>query len=157
MIASKWRPSNLRSWRDMRPMETGEHVMDEILASWPLRTWRRFPDEMSWSPPVEMYEKADRFVVRVELPGVRQDEIDVSVTGDTLTVKGDREVPKQAKDEEYRRCEFRYGSFSRSMTMPAAIDVDGIEAAYEDGVLELSLPKTKDAKAAKVQIRAREN
>ena len=104
-----------------------------------------------------MYEKADRFVVRVELPGVRQDEIDVSVAGDTLTVKGDREVPKQAKDEQYHRCEFRYGGFSRSLTIPAAVDVDNIGAVYEDGVLELSLPKTKDAKAARVQIRSREN
>ena len=156
MIAEKWRPSALRSWRDIRPIETGEHVLDGIMASWPLRTWRRFPDEMSWSPPVEMYEKDDRFVVRVELPGVKRDVIDVSVTGDTLTVKGEREMPKQAKDE-YHRCEVCYGSFSRSINMPATVDVDGIEATYEDGVLEVALPKTRDAKASKVEIRARGN
>ena len=157
MIPTKWRPSTLRSWRDIRPMEAGEHVIDEILTSWPFRTWRRLPDEMSWSPPVEMYEKADRFVVRVELPGVRKDDIDLSMTGDTLIVRGGREVPTQAKDEEYHRCEVCYGKFSRSVTVPAAVDVDGIEATYEDGVLEIGLPKTRDARAAKVEIKARVN
>ena len=157
MIPNKWKPSTLRSLRDIRPIEAGERVMDEILANWPFRTWRRLPDEMSWSPPVEMYEKADRFVVRVELPGVKKDDIDISMTGDTLVVRGEREVPKQAKDEEYHRCEVCYGHFSRSINIPAAVDVDEIEATYEDGILDIGLPKTKDAKAAKVEIRARLN
>ncbi len=157
MISYKWRTPTLPSLREIKPIEAGEHVVDGLLASWPFRTWRRSPDEVSWSPPVEMYEKADRFVVRVELPGVKKDEIDVSVTGETLTVSGEREVPKQAKDEEYHRCEVCYGSFSRSIAMPAAVEVDEIDATYEDGVLQVSLPKTRYAKASKVEVRARGN
>jgi HSP20 family protein len=157
MMPNKWRTLTLPSLREIKPIEAGGHVVDGLLASWPFRTWRRSPDEVSWSPPVEMYEKADRFVVRVELPGVKKDEIDVSVTGEALTVRGERELPKQAKDEEYHRCEVCYGSFSRSIAMPAAVDVDEIEATYEDGVLQVSLPKTKDAKASKVEIRAKGN
>jgi HSP20 family protein len=73
-----------------RALDEAEHYMDEILAGWPFRTWRRLPaEEMSWSPPLEMYEKDDKFVVRAELPGVKQEDIDISMAGDTLIIKGE--------------------------------------------------------------------
>ena len=154
MTLERWRPSALRQWRGTRALDEVERYMDELLGGWPFRTWRRLPaEEMLWSPPMEMYEKADRFVVRAELPGVNQDEIDISMVGDTLVIKGERRVSQEVKEEEYHRCEVSYGSFSRSIHIPAAVDVNKIEANYEDGVLEINLPKTKEAKPAKIQVK----
>ena len=137
-------------------MDEMERAMDEILAGWPFRMWRRLPaEDMFWSPPLEMYEKEDKFIVRAELPGIKKDEIDISMTGDTLTIKGERKATKEVKEEEYHRCEVCYGSFLRSVTMPGAVDVDKIEATYEDGILEIQVPKAKEAKPSKVQIKAK--
>jgi HSP20 family protein len=102
-----------------------------------------------------MYEKADKYVVRAELPGVNQDEIDISMMGDMLVIKGERRISQEVKEEEYHRCEVSYGSFSRSINVPAAVDVNRIEADYEDGVLEISLPKTREAKPSRIEIKTK--
>jgi len=156
MVLERWRPSALRERGPSRMLDEAERYMDEILAGWPFRTWRRLPaEEMSWSPPVEIYEKDDKFVVRTELPGVKKEDIDISMTGDTLTIRGERKVSREVKEEEYHRCEVCYGSFSRSVTIPAAVDVNKIGATYEDGILELDLPKAREAKPSKIQIKAK--
>ncbi len=156
MVMERWRPSALRARVPSRALDEAEHYMDEILAGWPFRTWRRLPaEEMSWSPPLEMYEKDDKFVVRAELPGVKQEDIDISMAGDTLIIKGERKVSKEVKEEEYHRCEVCYGSFSRSIALPTAVDADKIEATYEDGILELDVPKAKEAKSSKIRIKTK--
>ena len=77
------------------------------------------------------------------------------MTGDTLTIKGERKTAPEVRDEQYHRCELCYGAFSRSISMPAAVDMDKIEAAYADGILEVHLPKAKEAMPAKIRIRAK--
>ncbi|MBA7670210.1 Alpha-crystallin [subsurface metagenome] len=101
-----------------------------------------------------MYEKEDSFTVRIEVPGMKMDEIDISVTGDTLTIKGERTAPAEVKEEEYQCCEVCYGNFTCSVTMPAAADADKIEATYADGILEIHVPKAEAAKPAKVKVKA---
>jgi HSP20 family protein len=156
MAMERWSPTALRARWPVRAGEEMERFMDEILTGWPFRTWRRLPaEEMSWSPPAEMYEKDDRIVVRLEMPGVSKDEIDISMVGDTLTIKGERKVSREVKEEEYHRCEMAYGSFSRSLVMPVAVDVERIEAGYEDGILEIDIPKAKEAKPSRIQIKAK--
>jgi HSP20 family protein len=152
----RWRPSALRARRPLRALDEVERYMDEVLSGWPFRTWRRLPaEELSWAPPVEMYERDDKFVVRTELPGVKIDEIDISISGDVLTIKGERRVTQEVKEEEYHRAELAYGSFSRSITMPAEVDAKGIEATYEDGILEVNVPKAKGAKPSKIKIKTK--
>ena len=131
--------------------------MGEAFAGWPFRLmWRRLPaEEMGWVPSVEMYEKGESFIVRAELPGVNKDEIDISVTGDTLTIKGERKPSAEVKEEEYQCYEVCYGSFSRSISMPTAVDADKIEATYQDGILEIRVPKAKEAMPTKIQVKAR--
>lgn len=76
--------------------------------------WRRFPmEERAWVPALEDYEREDRFMVRAELPGMKKEEIDVSVLANTLTIKGERKAGQEVKEEEYHRCEMCYGAFSR--------------------------------------------
>ncbi len=154
MVMDRWRP--LRPWRPSRAVDEMERYMDEVLAGWPFRTWRRVPaEEMYWSPPMELYEKSDKFVIRIEVPGVKKDGIDISMTGETLTIKGERKAVKEVKDEEYHRSEISYGSFSRSITLPAAVDADKIEAMYEDGILEVVVPKAREAKPSKIQVKGK--
>jgi HSP20 family protein len=145
-------PTLLRPWRPFRELEEMERLLESPFRWW----WRRLPaDQMAWAPSVDMYEKEDNFMVRVELPGVKKEDIDISVTGDTLTIKGERKPPVDVKEEECQCCEVCYGSFSRAITLPAAVDAGKIEASYEDGILEIGLPKAKKAKLAKIQVKAK--
>ncbi len=157
MVLERWRPPALRPWRPWREMEEMERLMEEAIAGWPFRImWRRFPaEEMAWSPSVEMYEKEDSFIVRAELPGVKKEDVDISMTGDTLTIKGERKASEEVKGEEYHRCELCYGAFSRSISVPAAVETGKIEANYADGILEVRLPKAKEAVPTKIQVKAK--
>jgi HSP20 family protein len=103
-----------------------------------------------------MYEKDDKFVVRAELPGMKREEIDVSVVGNTLTISGERKAETEVKDEDYYRCELCYGKFSRSIGLPSAVDPTKVEAEYENGILEITLPKVEAAKPKKISVKARE-
>lgn len=92
--------------------------------------WRRFPLEVTaWVPALEVYEREDRFVVRAELPGMNKEEINVSVLANTLTIKGERKAEQEVKEEEYHRWEMCYGAFSRSVTLPAAVESGKVAAA----------------------------
>lgn len=146
-----WRSRSLRPSRLWREWGDLERFLE---ADWPFRrTWRRIPEDVSWAPPLDMYEKEDSFTVRVEVPGVKMDDIDISVTGDTVTIKGERKAPEGVKDEEYQCCEVCYGTFTRSVVMPAAVDADKVEAKYNDGILEVHIPKAKAAKPKKIPIK----
>lgn len=156
MVLERWKPSALRLGRPARAVEEMERYMDEILAGWPFRTWRRLPvEDITWSAPVELYEKEDKFIVRLELPGIKTGDVNISATGDRLIVRGERKVNKEVKEEEYHRSEFAYGSFSCSIVMPAPVDEKKIEATYEDGILELTVPKAEKAKPSKIKIKTK--
>jgi HSP20 family protein len=118
--------------------------------------WGRFPvEEMGWAPAIEVLEKKDKFVVRAELPGMKEEDIDVSVIGDTLTITGERKAETEVQEENYYCCERSYGSFLRSIAIPSHVNVDKIKATYEDGLLEISLPKAPEVKPKKVSVSAR--
>jgi len=115
--------------------------------------WRRRPwEERHWAPPVEMFEKEDKFVIKVELPGMKAEDIDISVVGDTLTMKGERKSEAEVKEEDYYTCERLYGRCSRTIALPATADAEKIEASFEDGVLEVTLPKGGEVKAKKIPV-----
>lgn len=154
MAIERWRPGG--EFREM------ERVMDEMmrrpLLGWrrPLTWWRVPTEEVGWVPAVEVYEKADKFIVRAELPGMKREEFDVSVVGDTLTISGERKAESEVKDEDYYRCELCYGKFSRSIGLPAAVDPAKVEANCENGILEITLPKVEAAKPKKVEVKVKE-
>jgi HSP20 family protein len=156
MAIERYRPPAMMYSRPSRLMEETERLMEESFGGWPFRLmWRRMPaEEMGWAPSVEMYEKEDSFIVRAELPGVHKEDVEISVTGDILTIKGERKASEEVKGEQYHRCEVCYGPFSRSVSMPAAVDADKVEATYSNGILHLSLPKAREAMPTKIQIKA---
>jgi len=158
MEMERWRPRRwMNPWKPSREMEETERRFDDLF-SWPYlpALWRRMPGmEMGWAPAIDVFEKDDRFVVKAELPGMKQEDIDVSVAGNRLTIKGERKAESKVEKEDYYYSERSYGSFSRSIDIPSHVDARKIEANYEDGVLEIDLPKTQRAKPQKVSVSAK--
>lgn len=111
--------------------------------------------EMGWAPAIEVFETEDKFVVKAELPGIKEGDIDISVVGDTLTIKGERKAESEVKEEDYYCCERSYGSFSRSIALPSNVDAHKIKASCEDGVLEVNLPKAAEVKPKKISVSAK--
>jgi HSP20 family protein len=107
-------------------------------------------------PAVDIYEDAQRLTLKLEVPGISKDDLDIRVEGRTLTVKGERKFENEQKEENFHRIERRYGSFTRSFTLPNTVDVESVEASSTDGVLTLSLPKKPEAKPKQIQVRVGE-
>ncbi len=157
MVMGRWRPLwGLRTCRPFRDLEEMERRFDELLG-WPASpgAWRRVPAEVEWMPPIEMFEKDDKLVVKAELPGINKDEIDISVVGETMTIKGGRKTETEIKQESYYCCKRSYGSFVRSITLPSAVHTNKIEANLENGILEVTLSKAAEVKPKKVEISAK--
>jgi HSP20 family protein len=154
MVMQQWHP-----WEDFREME---RRMDDMMRHplmtlrYPLSRWRAPAAEMAWIPALEIYEKEDKFVVKAELPGINKDEIDISITGDTLTVKGERKAESTVKDDDYHRKEIYYGQFSRSVTLPSSVQAEKVAADYNDGILEITLPKSPETKPRKIAVKTKQ-
>jgi HSP20 family protein len=113
----------------------------------------REPRSGVWSPGVDIVENEKQIVLRADLPGVDEKNIDIQVEDGTLTLKAERKFEKETKEGDYHRVERAYGSFHRSFSLPENADADHIAAAYKKGVLEVTIPKVETkAKAKKVQV-----
>ena len=118
--------------------------------------WSRTPDEERlWAMPIEFFEKDDKYVVRAELPGIKPEDIAVSVTDNLLTIKGERKFDHELKEDEYYYHEHAYGTFCRTISLPETVDEKKIEATYENGILEVGLPKAPEAKPKKITVAAK--
>jgi HSP20 family protein len=106
----------------------------------------------SWAPAVDIYEQDGNIVMKAELPGVDPKDVDVRLENSTLTLRGERKLDKEVKQDSYHRVERSYGAFSRSFTLPTVVDQGSIKAEYKDGVLKLTLPKREEAKPRQIQI-----
>jgi len=103
-------------------------------------------------PPVDIYEDANRLVLKLEVPGIPQEDLQINLENQTLTVKGERKLVKDEKEENFHRIERRYGSFVRSFTLPATIETESAQASYEHGVLSIALQKKEAAKPKQLKI-----
>jgi HSP20 family protein len=142
-------------WQPFREMEEAGRRFEDFFGR-PLfpALWRRIgPD--GWSPAIDVVEKDDKFLVKVELPGVKEEDVDVSVSGDMLTISGEKREESEEKKKGYYYSESSYGSFSRSVTVPSSVDTNKIAADFDKGVLEITLPKTPEVKAKKIKVAAR--
>ncbi len=157
MTMERWKPRReLSVWRPLQDVEEMQRRFEEIFGAPLLSTWRRLPEiERQWLPSVDVFEKDGKIMVKAELPGMKKEDIDVSVVGDTLTIKGEKKTESEVKEEDYYRSERTYGSFFRSLPLPADVDADKIEASYDNGVLEVSLPKVPKAQPKKVPVSAK--
>ncbi|MEW6357748.1 MAG: Hsp20/alpha crystallin family protein [Planctomycetota bacterium] len=109
-----------------------------------------------WSPALDISETENAVTVKAELPGVDAKDVDVSLSGDVLTIKGEKKEEKEEKERSYHRVERSYGSFSRTLRLPATVDADKIEASFDKGVLEITMPKKEEQKGKKIEIKGKE-
>ena len=105
-----------------------------------------------WMPALDISENKDAFVVKVELPGITEKDVNVSISGDMLTIKGEKKKEKEEKEEHYHRVEISSGSFQRSFQLPSSVKADKIEAAFDKGILRITLPKMDEAKKKDIKI-----
>ena len=105
-----------------------------------------------WNPVVDLYEKDDHFVIKAELPGVNKKDIAIDLKDRVLTLSGERSYENEVKEENYYRRERSYGKFQRAFTLPADVDSDKIKAEFNDGLLQIEVPKPEEQKPKKVTI-----
>ncbi len=117
-----------------------------------LPSWWRGDGGTDWIPATDVFEKDDRYVVKMELPGMKEEDIDVSVVGDNLTIKGEKKSESAVEDSDYFQSECYYGSFMRSVPLPSTVDTSKIEASLENGMLEINLPKVAEVKPKKIAV-----
>ena len=135
-----------------------EHFMDDM--------WRRpFPSLFGrdrWlpirpssirMPSLDVYEEKDSVVVKAELPGMKKEEVEVNLAAETLTIKGEKKEDKEVKEDDYYRRERSYGSFLRSVSLPCEVKSAEIKASFKDGVLEVRMPKTEEAKKKSIPVK----
>jgi HSP20 family protein len=148
--------ANLVCWDPLRDMVSLREAMDKLFEE-------SFVRPRSWLAPVEgvgtlaldVFEDADEVTVRASIPGVKPEDIDISLTGDTLTIRGETSEEKEEKKGDYHLRERRYGAFQRSLNLPTRISADKAKAEFEHGVLTLTLPKVEEVKPKSIKIKAK--
>ena len=152
MAIERWRPFGILSERDpFRDIQTEVNRLFDNFLGRPTGTAPATGGRV-WMPVVDMYETNDGFVLNFELPGVQEKDISLSITGDVLTVKGERRLDQELNGDSYLHTERVYGKFERSVRLPMPVQAERVRATYRDGVLEVSLPKTDEARPKEVKI-----
>ncbi len=144
----------LAKWDPFREME---EMLDPYSKSqdWPYRGGRDLNTKgADWAPRVDICETEKDFCINAEVPGIKRDDVNISVEDHVLTITGKNEHKKEDKGETYHRIERFYGSFSRSFTLPDNVDEEKIVATFKDGLLSMSIPKTEIVKPKKIEIKA---
>jgi len=104
-------------------------------------------------PPVDILEENSEVVIRMEVPGVKKEDIDVTLTGNTITISGERKTDKEVKRKDYYLAEHSYGSFCRYFGLPSEVQADRVKSTMKDGILEVRLPKTEEAKKKEIHVK----
>jgi HSP20 family protein len=144
MALVKWEP-----FRDLMAMQDRmTRLIDETLS----RIWKEEVVRGVWSPPVDILERGDELVLKVDLPEVSQSEIDIRVEGSTLIIQGERRLIKDAPEENYIQIERPYGTFRRTFNIPRMIEQEEIKASYKDGVLRIVLPRKQETQPKQIVV-----
>ena len=106
----------------------------------------------SFAPPVDIYEDEHNITLKIDVPGIDENDIDVRIENNTLTLHGERKIEKEEKEENFRRVERQYGSFTRSFTLPSSVDPGQVSAHYDKGVLTINLTKKAEAKPKQIKV-----
>ncbi|QNT76060.1 Hsp20/alpha crystallin family protein [Dehalogenimonas etheniformans] len=157
MAMERWQSRHpLAAWQPFRALDQMEKEFDDIFG-------RSFLPVMmgdggraeEMMPKMDIFEKEDRYVVKAEVPGIKPEDIDISITGDLLMLKGEKKDESETHEEDYYRRELSYGSFVRSIRLPSSVDVDKIVATCDDGMLEIDLPKAGVVTPKKITMTAK--
>jgi HSP20 family protein len=142
--------------RHRNPSELGlrsemEDLFDRFFRDWPLRPGMV---QGEYWPAMDIGEEGNKLVVRAELPGLKPEEVEINVAGDTLTISGEKKTDKKEEKENFFYRERRYGAFRRTVQLPASVDAEHVEASYHDGVLTVTLPKDQKSMPRRVEVKS---
>jgi HSP20 family protein len=147
MALVSWEPKETRSLRNL----FDDFFNFEIIPQ--SRSFKRkWLEGGEWSPLVDVIDEKNNLIVKAELPGMDKKDIKISLGENTLIIRGERKEEKEAKKEDYYCCERVYGTYSRTITLPVRIDKSKVKASYNNGVLEITLPKTEEVKPKEIEI-----
>jgi HSP20 family protein len=145
----RWRIQRFDPFRELTGMQAEmNRAFDACFGGRP----RMSAPERAWAPPIDVYETRDQLVVAVELPGVREKDIHLSMTGDVLSLRGQRDIAAEVPQENYHRIERWSGPFERHVQLPIPVQAEKIRASYRDGVLEVRLPKLEEVTPREIKI-----
>ena len=149
--------SNLTRWEPVREMMTLREAMDRLFDDAFTRPFSLTREGGStWSsPPIDMYQTGDEVVVKAALPGFKPDEVQINVTGDILTIKGEVKHEEEKKDKSWHIREQRWGSFERSLRLPTGVISDKAKADFDNGILTISLPKSEEVRPKTITVKAK--
>lgn len=141
----------LAPWRPFKELERWARGFDtrfpRMFEEWPFEE-----EEGAYFPPMESYMKNGNLIVRADLPGLDPKDVEISVLGNVLTIRGERKEEKEVKKEDYTRREISYGAFERRLTLPEGTATDKIKATFKNGVVEVSVPTAKGMEAKKIPL-----
>lgn len=154
MAMVRWRPygSAVDRWEPFRNLDDIQGEMNRLFDSFFGPPATAAAGERIWAPLADMRETKDDLLVTFELPGVNEKDVSVSMNGDVLTVRGERKIERDTKDEGYHRLERVYGKFERSLPLPMPVQVDKVKATYREGVLEIRMPKVEAVKPREIKV-----
>jgi HSP20 family protein len=149
---TRWQRPVLSTWPGFGRLTDLRDDIDRLFES-PLTEWARNSNLLSgWNPALDLYEDKDNLYVKVELPGMKREDIEVSLHEGSLSISGERKGEEKHEDAEVYRAERFFGRFQRTVTVPTSVAVDKVKAQYKDGILTITLPKTEEAKPKHIDV-----
>jgi HSP20 family protein len=146
----------LTNWESLREFSAMQERMNRMNRLFRESNSPEGPEEAltttTLAPPVDIYEDGHNIVLKIDVPGIDEKDMDVSIQNNTLTVHGERKIEKEEKEENFRRVERQYGSFTRSFTLPSSVDPEQVTAHCDKGVLKINLAKRVEAKPTQIKV-----
>jgi HSP20 family protein len=142
----------LARWEPFRELSTLQDRMNRLFRDSYGPESQETLTTSTFAPLVDVYEDEHNITLKIEVPGIDEKDIDVRIENNTLTVHGERKFEKEEKEENFRRVERQYGSFTRSFTLPTTVDAEHVQANYDKGVLKIALPKKAEAKPKQIKV-----
>jgi len=153
MMLTRWQRPELTSWPVFGRLSDLRTEIDRLFDS-PVTELARTSNLLGgWMPAVDLFEQKDHFIVKAELPGMKKDDIELTLHEDCLSISGERRTERKQEDAEVHRSERFVGRFQRTLSLPAPVVVDKITANYKDGLLTVTLPKTEEAKPRQIDVK----
>jgi HSP20 family protein len=143
---------DLMRWDPFKEISSLREEIDRLFDTFFGRQTSVVSGEGFWVPAVDVEETESEYIVKAELPGLKKEDIKISITDDTLTVSGERKMQKEEKGKTYHRIEMNYGKFERTIRFPSEVLPDKAKASYKDGILSITIPKSEKAKAKELEI-----
>ncbi len=152
MALIRWTRPDVTNWSPLEQLTRLRDEMDRLFAA-PFHDWQRSGQFFNeWAPALDLYEDKENVYLKAEVPGMKKEDIDVSLHENVVTISGERKFEQKHEGAENYRSERFFGRFSRSITLPIAVEGEKVKASYKDGILNITLPKSEKAKPKQIEV-----